>query len=50
MDFSGFEIGKGVLDGRDGVGGVPGVRGEGTELVTFGEYVETGKKVDTEGY
>ena len=50
MDFSGFETCKRVLDRRDGVGGVPSVGGEGTELVPFGEYVETGKEVDTEGY
>ena len=50
MDFSGFETCKGIFDGRDGIGSVPAVGGEGTKLVTFGEYVETGKEVDAEGY
>ena len=50
MNLSRFETCKGIFDGRDGVGGVPAVGGESTELVTFSEYVETGKEVDAEGY
>ena len=50
MDFGGFETCEGILDGKDGVNGGPGLGGEGTELVTFGEDVETGTEVDAEGY
>ena len=50
MDFGRFETCEGILDRKDGVGGWPGMGGEGTELVTFGEDVDTGKEVDAEGY
>ena len=50
VDFRGFETCKGIFDGNGGVAGGPGLGGEGTELVTFGEDVETGNDVDAKGY
>ena len=50
MDFGGFETCEGVLDGKDGINGDPGLRGKGTELVTFSKDVETGTEVDAERY
>ena len=50
VDFGGFETCEGIFNRKDSVNRGSGMGGQGPELVTFGEYVETGKEVDAEGY